>query len=81
MDGASSSSSSVKIHCISDSMTAGGGGLGGSRCGGIALLVVDTITGDGSTKRCVSMRVSGCTDGEWSMSSGSVVQSSRCWRI
>jgi hypothetical protein len=41
-------------------MTAGGGGLGGSRCGGIALLVVDTITGDGSTKavfRCASVVV------------------------
>jgi hypothetical protein len=43
MDGASSSSSSVNIHCCSASTTAGGGGRGGSRCGGIALVVVDTI--------------------------------------
>jgi hypothetical protein len=57
MDGASSSSSSVKIHCISASMTAGGGGLGGSRCGGIALLVVDTITRGCSGKGRVPMVV------------------------
>jgi hypothetical protein len=40
-------------------MTAGGGGLGGSRCGGIALLVVDTITRGCSSEGCVQMRDSG----------------------
>jgi hypothetical protein len=62
MDGAKSNSSSVKIHCISASMTAGGGGLGGSRCGGIALLVVDTITRGSESEGCVPMRDSGSAD-------------------
>lgn len=43
-------------------MTAGGGGLGGSRCGGIALLVVDTITRGSESEGCVPMRDSGSAD-------------------
>lgn len=62
IDGACSSSSSVKIHCCSASTTAGGGGLGGSRRGScVGVLVVETITNllvsgeawsDGEVSRC-----------------------------
>jgi hypothetical protein len=43
IDGASSSSSSVKTHCCSDSSTAGRGGLGRSRRGRAGFIAVETI--------------------------------------
>jgi hypothetical protein len=43
MEGAWSSSSSVKIHCSSAWTTAGGGGRGRSRTGGAGLAVVDAM--------------------------------------